>query len=309
MTHPMPIDFDETSAAETAAPPSPSADEQAIETWCREHKEHWDRTYRQLRRDAQACVRAMSLSPKLNGPEEWEQTVAKSAEDYRSGKALIDQLAAEGLLDPPTAGMLLAIRRGLIEETQAQTASEMMLIDLAVISYANAMRIQTTINNTALIIEREQFGQEPLRVKWKYPYGSENNKIQGLLVENYIGLLRDRLMPLVEKSHRLAREHIEALARLRQTPAVHVERTEAVNLVVVAPKRRAATNASIPSLSAARCVSLANGKLTAMPSPTMGNGSPECRGVGDVRFTKSGHGSARRGMPPCAKSGHMQRSK
>jgi hypothetical protein len=238
MTHSMPIDFNKTSAAETAAPPSPTAAEQAIEAQWREHQEHWNRTYQKLLQDARVSTRAMSLSPQLDSPEAWEETVAKSAEDYRSGKALIDQLAAEGLLDPPTAGMLLAIRRGLIEETQAQTASQMVLIDLAVIDYANAMRIQTTINNMALIIERELFGQQSLRAKWKSTHGSEYEKIQGLAVEDHMRLLRDRLMPLVEKFHRLAREHIEAIARLRQTPAVHVERTEAVNLVVVAPKPR-----------------------------------------------------------------------
>lgn len=228
----------ETSLAETAAAPSPSAAAQAkIEAWCREHKEYWDRTYRQLLQDARAASRAMSFSPKLDAAKPWEETVAKSAEDYRSGRALMDQLGACSLLDPPTAGMLLTIRRGLIEETQARTVSEMTLIDLAVIAFANAMRIQTTINNTALIIEREMFGQQSLQAKWKRTYGSENEKIQGLHVEDYIGKLSDRLMPVVEKFHRLAREHIEAIARLRQTPAVHIERAEAIRLVVVAPKR------------------------------------------------------------------------
>jgi hypothetical protein len=234
----MSIDGGATSRAKTAAAPSLNATAQPdLEAWCRERKQHWDRIYQQLCRDAQASARAVSFSPQLNGPEAWKETVTKSAEDYRSGRALMDQLAADGLLDPPTAGMLLTIRRGLIEETQAQTASEMVLIDLAVIAYASAMRIQTTISNTALIIERELFGQQSLREKWKRTHRSVDEKIQGLAVEDYIGLLRDRLMPLVEKFHHLARNHIEAITRLRQTPAVHVERAEAISLVVVAPKR------------------------------------------------------------------------
>jgi hypothetical protein len=238
MTTRKSIDGDATNQAKTAAAPSLNATAQPdSEAWCREHKQRWDRIYKELLRDAQACVRAMSLSPKLNGPEEWKETVAKSAQDYRSGRALMDQLGAtDGLLDPPTAAMLLTIRRGLIEETQAQTVSEMALIDLAVIAFANAMRIQTVITNMALVIEREMFGQQSLRAKWKSEHG-EYEKIQGLYVEDYIGRLRDRLMPLVEKFHHLARNHIEAIGRLRQTPAVHVERAKAINLVVVAPKR------------------------------------------------------------------------
>ena len=233
MTTRKSIDDHASGAAETAAAPSLGA---ADHSW-REHQEYWDRTYRQLLRDAQASARAVSFSPQRIGPEAWKEIVAKSADDYRSGRALIDQLAADGLLDPPTSGMLLTIRCGLIEETQAQTASEMVLIDLAVIDYASAMRIQTMISNTALIIERELFGQQSLRAKWKRTHGSENEKIQGLAVEDYIRLLRDRLMPLVERFHRSAREHIEAIARLRQKPAVHIERAEAISLVVVAPKR------------------------------------------------------------------------
>jgi hypothetical protein len=42
-------------------------------------------------------------------------------------------------------------------------------------------------------------------------------------------------LPLVEKSHRMAREGIEALARMRQAPSLRVERAEAVNVVLVAP--------------------------------------------------------------------------
>jgi hypothetical protein len=55
-------------------------------------------------------------------------------------------------------GMLLAIRRGLIEETDAASTDELVLIDMAVVAYANAMRLQSMIGNTALIIESGMFG-------------------------------------------------------------------------------------------------------------------------------------------------------
>jgi hypothetical protein len=233
------IDGDETTLAEVLvdgdAGPVPSATEHAeAVARCRERQKYWDRTYQGLLQDAQACARAMSLSPQLDAPEAWEKTVAKSLEDYRSGRALMDQLGADRLLDAPTAGMLLAIRRGLIEETGAETASEMMLIDLAVIAHANAMRIQAMIGNAALIIESEMFAQQSMRAKWKSSHGGRHETIQGLAVEDHLRVIRDRLMPLVEKFHRLAREHIEAIGHIRQKPAVRVERAEAVNLVLVA---------------------------------------------------------------------------
>ena len=46
-------------------------------------------------------------------------------------------------------------------------------------------------------------------------------------------MLRDRLMPLIEQFHRLSRESIEAIGRMRQMPSIQVERAEAMKLVLV----------------------------------------------------------------------------
>jgi hypothetical protein len=63
-------------------------------------------------------------------------------------------LGADRLIDPPLTGMLLAIRRGLIEEMNAASMADYVLVDMAVIAFANAMRIQSIIGNTSLIIEK-----------------------------------------------------------------------------------------------------------------------------------------------------------
>ena len=54
------------------------------------------------------------------------------------------------------------------------------------------------------------------------------------MVEDYVARLRDQLLPLVERVHRTARESIEAIRPMRQTPAMRVERAEAVNVVLIA---------------------------------------------------------------------------
>ncbi len=200
----------------------------------REPQQARDSTYRRLLLDAQACARSMLNSPQLNSPQDWEATtVTKALADYRSGRAVMDQLGAERLLDPPTAGMLLAIRRGLIDETNATSAGELVLIDMAVIAFANAMRLQSMIGNTALIIEGEMFGQPSLRAKWKKKHGARPEDINGLAVEEHVAGLRDKLLPLVEKSHRIARESIEAISRIRQAPSLSVERSEGIRIVLV----------------------------------------------------------------------------
>jgi transposase len=112
-----------------------------------------------LRRDAQSCARSMCHSPLLGKADEWDNIVGRSLDDYRSGRSLMDHLGADRLIDPPLTGMLLAIRRGLIEEIHAASMADYVLIDTTVIAFANAMRVQSIIGNTSLIIESEMFGQ------------------------------------------------------------------------------------------------------------------------------------------------------
>jgi hypothetical protein len=99
-----------------------------------------------------------------------------------------------------------------------------VVIDMAVIAYANAMRVQSIIGNTALIIEGEMFGQPTLRAKWKKEYGARPEDIRGLAVEDYVVRLREMLLPLVEKFNHSARDAIEGIRRQRQMPSIEVER-------------------------------------------------------------------------------------
>jgi hypothetical protein len=199
-------------------------------------QEHRDRVHEKLRLDAQACAKAMQFSPVLDDaadPKTFEGVAAKALADYRSGTALMDQLGAARLLDPALTGMLLSIRRGLIEETGAATASEMMLIDMAIVAYANAMRVQSMVGNTALLIEAEMFGQPSLRTTMWRELAGMPDKIRGLEVDHHVALLRDQVMPLVERFHGLGRKSIEALARVRQWPSDRVERAGALKVALI----------------------------------------------------------------------------
>jgi hypothetical protein len=69
----------------------------------------------------------MRNSPLFGKPDEWEDIVGRSLDDYRSGRSLMDHLGADRLIDPPLTGMLLAIRRGLIEEMNAVVNASLIL--------------------------------------------------------------------------------------------------------------------------------------------------------------------------------------
>lgn len=144
----------------------------------------------------------------------------------------MDQLGADALIDAQTAGVLLAMRVNLIEDTRAISAADYMLIDMAVIAHANAIRVQRTINNVALLIEAEMFGQESLHRKWRREHGRWHERIDGLIVEDYLARLRDDMLPLVERFQRMAQRHIEALSRKRNEPAAHLERLAPLAIAV-----------------------------------------------------------------------------
>ena len=109
----------------------------------------------------------------------------------------------------------------------------MILIDTAVIAFANAMRIQSIVGNTCLIIEAELFCQPDLRAKWIRASEGRPAKVSGLAVDEHIVRLREQLMPLVERFHRLGRESIDAIGRARHAPSLEVEGSKSITVVLV----------------------------------------------------------------------------
>jgi hypothetical protein len=218
-------------------PPLTDDEVAAIEARYRERREYWDRVHEALRMDAQSCARSMRYSPLFGEAGDWDGIVDRSLDDYRSGRSLMDHLGADRLIDPALTGMLLAIRRGLIEEIASPSMGDYVLIDMAVIAFANAMRVQSMVGNTALVVEGEMFGQPTPRAKWKKEFGGRPEDLRGLAVEEHVARLRETLLPLAERFSRIAREAIDGLRRQRQMPSSEVER--ALPLVVrLAPARQ-----------------------------------------------------------------------
>jgi hypothetical protein len=93
------------------------------------------------------------------------------------------------------------------------------------------MRIQSIVGNTCLITEAELFGQPSLRAQWKQRCGAQSAEIRGVSVDEHVAMLRDRLMPLVERFHGLARDGIETIGRVRRAPSPLVERSPAIEVL------------------------------------------------------------------------------
>lgn len=108
-------------------------------------------------------------------------------------------------------------RRALIAEWEITTAAETMLVDLAVLSYYHAFRVQRWIGDLALHIEHEFFGQDAFATN-----GRERDGRQERAVEERVRRLSEQLMPLLDRSNRMMIRNLKAIKELRQglVPAI-----------------------------------------------------------------------------------------
>src|SRR6266511_5594969 len=111
--------------------------------------------YNQLRRNARAVMRAFQGWGHIRSVEEWQDACDDASKRYRSGRFIIERLGAERFLDPQLMATLWQLRQGLMEEYGAESPTVTMLVDVAVMAYANALRMQGWIGDLALTIEQE----------------------------------------------------------------------------------------------------------------------------------------------------------
>lgn len=184
--------------------------------------------YEQLRHDAQAVFRAVEWHL-VDGPEGWAETCEKAQAQHRGGRFLMERLGAERLLDPKLMATLWGLRQGLLADLGTATTAERMLVDMTVLGYHNALRVQGWIGSLALLVEHELFGQGAPAVKLRGQYGPA---VEGFAVEERLKKLGEVLLPLLDRANRMMARNLKAIKELRQgpTPAVTVEQAQQVNV-------------------------------------------------------------------------------
>jgi hypothetical protein len=233
------------------APPALIQDTDDLETSLQKARAEDQRRYTQLLWGARAVMRAMQgwVGIDRNTEDGWRKACEEARQSYHSGRFLIERLGAERFLEPQLMAILWQLRQTLMEEYAAETPTATMLIDLAVMSYYNALRVQGWIGDLALYIEHEFFCQDgptaKLRQKWGY-------QVEGLVVEESLKRLAEQLMPLFERANRQLIRNLQALRTLRHgpPPAVAIGHAGQVNLaqqqVNVAPGGRNGTGEHQP---------------------------------------------------------------
>src|SRR5215213_1915594 len=193
-----------------------------LDTYMVEYQQRLAERHQRLRHEARAVFRAMDGWAMVRSQDAWQEIVQKAAEDLDRGGFLLDRLGAERNLDPELMAVLLVLRRRLIDEHGATGAAELMLIDVAVVSYYHTIRINGWIGNFALLIESEFFGTSGPSANFQDRYGRGSHQINGLSVERHVERIGEQLLPLLDRCNRMMLRNLKALKTLRESPAPSV---------------------------------------------------------------------------------------
>ncbi|MFO1132204.1 MAG: hypothetical protein U1E16_09365 [Hyphomicrobiales bacterium] len=179
--------------------PDPIA-QQHIENVQQEHNQQ----YIALRRRAQGLFEALKGRTGVRTQEDFEKVAAKASKDFDSGVFLVERLGTSRFLDPELTCILLRLRSELLAEIENPTAADRMNVDMAIIAYRNALRVQNLINSVLMETERQLFGQISLQELLGQAEAEE--------VSRLVHDVEQRLIPLLEKTQKMMNR---ALDRLR----------------------------------------------------------------------------------------------
>jgi len=189
----------------------------------------------QLRWNARATHRAMEGWQRVKSQEDWERINEESRQQYESGAFLLERLGADRYLDPTLMATIMGLRQRLIAESAITTAAETMLVDLAVLSYYQTLRVQGWSGDLAVRIEHDFFGDDAFTEMAQ----KGHRRADRFAVEERLRRLSEQLMPLADRANRMMIRNLKAIKELRQAqvPAVAIGRADQVT-VTSRPSRR-----------------------------------------------------------------------
>ena len=144
--------------------PETDSEDQARANACEARVRHeMKQQFQVLKDEARALYGMVDGHPGVRSPAQWQSMLERAGDEIGNGRFIVRWLGAERYLDAYTVSVLITLRQGLLAELPQTTTADVMRIDAAVIAYYNMLRVQGWIGNLALLIEREAFGEEPLK--------------------------------------------------------------------------------------------------------------------------------------------------
>jgi hypothetical protein len=166
--------------------------------------------FHRLKDEAHALFGMVDGRPGVHSPREWAKLLDRAGDEIGNGRFIVRCLGAERYLDALTVAALITFRQGLIADIDSPTTADVMMVDMAVVSYYNVLRVQGWIGNAALVFEGELFGRAPL------------NELHGHLVgdrlRDQLERLSEVMLPIQDRCHRMLVRSLSLLPRRTGRP-------------------------------------------------------------------------------------------
>jgi len=167
-----------------------------------------DAQYLALRRRAQSLFTALRGRTGVHTQEEMEKVQGEASAAYKTGTFLLERLGASRFLDPELACVLIQLRSDLLAGIPSPSAADAMNVDMAILGYRNALRVQSLINSALMETERQLFGQASLE--------SVLGPSDAAGVARVLQDVEQKLVPLLEKCQKMMTRALDRLGPRRR---------------------------------------------------------------------------------------------
>lgn len=219
---------DETAPIATDAGAALTAEElqATYEAWWAERKAQG----LALQRNSRRVWSAMEGWGAVKTQEDWERVQMEAAEDWASGRALLEMLGAERYLAPERAALLLHLWRHFLVAYDVDGPAELLTVAMALVAFNQLTRVNELVGNLENRLEDEFFATEGLREQHERRYG-RGARTGALAVEETVRRLGQDLLPLLDRCNRMVIRNLKLLRELKTAPlALTVENYGQMNV-------------------------------------------------------------------------------
>lgn len=153
----------------------------------------------------------------ITSQEDFDEKCREAVTDYRSGNFFMERIGRYREVDVPLTMVALDLREQWIQEYDIKTAPELMLLDMALVSYFHFLRLNEAINNIMAGIEWEMFALEAPRSNdnsfWRGLTGTRKDK---KVAEELAHRLQEILQPVLDQYNRMFIRNLKALRDLKR---------------------------------------------------------------------------------------------
>ena len=168
----------------------------------------------------------------MHTQEDWERIRAEAAEDWASGKTLIEMVGGERYLAPERMALLLHLWRHFVVAYEVEGPAEYMVVAMALVAFDQFSRLNELIGNLETRLESEFFSTRGLQAEFEERYGrGAGARIRGLKAEEIVRQLGQEMLPLLDRCNRMVIRNLKMLRDLKTTPlALTVENYGQLNV-------------------------------------------------------------------------------